>query len=183
MFPELLMPTDVEVFDIENEKIEIPKCIIEFEKWIGQPVKETFGGKPIVCINEQPMFAELAIMKQFILSGWEARWIETYGKSNKEPICLSTWKDDKYKNQIHNPINDKRVLEILSGIAICNNNSYSGCWDVLGWNNNEVVFAESKRVKKDKIRQTQINWLSAGLKSGLKPKNFLVVQWDINNNR
>jgi len=179
MYPELLSPTEIEVFYLENKEIKVPKCIVKFDKWTGNPIKETFGGKPIVCVNSEPMFAELAIMTYFTMSGWESRWIETYGKSNKAPIYLSGWKDDKFKNQICDPIADKNITKLLSDIAKCNNNSYSGCWDVVGWTDDKIIFAESKRVKKDKIRQTQINWLSSGLKFGLKEDNFLIVQWSI----
>jgi hypothetical protein len=179
MHPQLLNPTDIEIFYLGNDEIKIPKCIIKFDKWAGEPIKETFGGKPIVCMNNKPMFAELAIMTLFKMSGWKSRWIETYGKSKKHPIYLSEWKDDKFKNQIEDPIEDKNILELLSGIASCNNDSYSGCWDVIAWNGDRIIFAESKRVSKDRIRKTQINWLSAGFKFGLKPENFLVVQWDM----
>jgi hypothetical protein len=179
MYPKLLHPSDLEPFFVDGNTIEIPKCIVTFDKWIGQPVKETFGGKPIVSVDNKPMFAELALMTHFIKDGWQARWIETYGKSNKEPICLIEWKDDKYKNQIHSPIEDKEILNLLAKIAKQNAGSYSGCWDVLAWKNEMVIFAESKRKKKDSIRTTQANWLRAGLKSGLNTNNFLVVQWDI----
>ena len=179
MYPKLLSPTDIEVFDFGHNKIKIPKCVIKFNKWEGKPIKETFGGKPIVCINNKPMFAELAIMTCFKMDGWQSRWIETYGKSKEKPIYLSKWKDDKFNNQVDDPITDNKILETLSGIAGHNNNSYSGCWDVLGWNIDNIIFAESKLLNKDRIRQTQIDQLSAGLKFGLTPENFLVVQWDM----
>ena len=178
MYPKFLTPSEFEIFTINKIDYEVPKCIVKFEKWTGNDIKETFGGKPIVSINEKPMFAELAIMQHFILEGWEGRWIETYGKSKNSPICLSEWKDDKYKNQVHNPILNINVLNLLNKIAIENNNSYSGCWDVISWKNENIIFAESKRTKKDSIRITQNNWLKAGLKSGLSLSNFLIVQWD-----
>ena len=67
----------------------------------------------------------------------------------------------------------------MSKVAEQNKNSYSGCWDVLGWKDDRIIFAESKRSKKDSIRSTQISWLTAGLKHGLKKDNFLIVQWDM----
>lgn len=179
MYPKFLQPSDVELFNVNGKTIEIPKCIVTFEKWTGQPVTDTFAGKPIVSVDNKPMFAELAIMKDFIKEGWKARWIETYGKSKKEPIYLTEWKDDKYKNQIHIPIADKKILILLAEIAKQNTNSYSDCWDVLAWKDEMVIFAESKRKKKNSIRTTQINWLAAGLKYRLNINNFLVVQWDM----
>lgn len=179
MYPKFLSPSDTEPFITNDQTIQIPKCIVLFDKWLGQPIEETFGGKPIVSIDNKPMFAELAIMTHFIKEGWQARWVETYGKNNMEPIYLTEWKDDKYKNQAHVPIEDKEISKLLSDIAKQNANSFAGCWDVLAWKDDRIVFAESKRIKKDNIRSTQTNWLASALKCGLHPNNFLVVQWDI----
>ncbi len=180
MYPKLLDPAHTEVFKLGNRTVEIPKCIIQFQKWNGIPVKETFGGKPIVSVDGKPMFAEMAIMTLFKNDGWQARWVETYGRRNIEPICMAEWKDDKYANQKHELINEEKVLETITGIAKLNNNSYSGCWDVLAWKNGAVIFAEAKRNNKDSIRATQNKWLEAGLSFGLQPENFLLVQWDFN---
>ena len=179
MYPKLLHPTDLEYLTLDGNIIEIPKCIVKFEKWNGEPLIETFGGKPIVSLNSKPMFAEVAIMEHFIADGWNTRWIETYGKDKMNPIHLSEWKDDKYINQIPNPITDEEILKHLNTIATLNGDSYSGCWDVLAWKGERIIFAESKRTKKDSMRTTQVNWLKAGLQSGLKPDNFLIVQWDM----
>lgn len=178
-YPKLLIPTEEESFSLEGKIIKIPKCIVKFNKWNGEPIEDTFGGKPVICIDDKPMFAELAIMEYFIKSDWESRWVETYARLNLKPKILSSWKDGKYRNQVEDPILNDNIWYILEGIASCNNKSYSGCWDVIGWKGNQIIFAESKRNKKDKIRQTQNNWLSAGLKFGLKPENFLIVQWDM----
>lgn len=179
MYPKLLQPTDKEIFNLTGTDIEIPKCLTKFKAWRGEPVKETFGGKSIVCVDNKPMFAELAIVQYFIKSGWQSRWIETYARDKQDPLFLLQWKDDRFKNQENSPIKDKKILEILSDITSRNNNSYSGCWDVIAWKGDNIIFAESKRLKRDKIRQTQNNWLSAGLRYGLKTDNFLIVQWEI----
>jgi hypothetical protein len=178
MYPDRLTPSSLELFEIHGQVVEIPKCIITFDRWTGEPVKETFGGKAIVSVNNKPMFAELGIMTHFVDDGWEARWVETYGRGNMEPKCLTAWKDDKYGNQEHQPIGNDKIITLLADIAKLNGGSYKGCWDVLAWKGNTVVFAESKRTKKDAIRTSQSNWLEAGLKYGLSKENFLVVQWD-----
>lgn len=177
MLPKFLEPTGIEPFKIDGKTIDIPKCKVTFDKWSGKPVKETFGGKPILNVSGRPMFAELAIMTYFQNDGWQTRWVETYGK--KEPICLTEWKDDKYKNQVHVPFQDVAIVKLLADIAKLNNDTYSGCWDVVASKRDKLVFAESKRASKDSIRATQVNWLSAGLKYGLHPNNFIVVQWDL----
>jgi hypothetical protein len=178
MHPIQLIPTEIELFEIGETKVLIPKTFLFLDEWVGKPVKETFGGKPIVMVDEKPMFAELAIVKTFIADGWDARWIETYARANREPICLIEWKDEVYKNQNHVPILEYGIKKMISDIARENSNSYVGCWDVLAWKNNMVVFAESKRSNRDRVRDTQNKCLGAGLKCGLKPQNFLIVEWN-----
>jgi hypothetical protein len=181
-YPSLLQPTDIEPFVIDNKTAEIPKVILSFKRWHGTPIAYTFGGKPLIDFDGKPMFAELAVMKLFNNSGWQARWIETYGAKVKTPFHFSDWIDGKLLEQPHDPIQDVEISKLLDGVSLLNGvNYFSGIWDVFGWLNGNVVFAECKRTKKDKIRSSQVNWLSAGLSYGLKPVNFLVVQWDFIN--
>jgi hypothetical protein len=178
-YPEIFQPTETESFIFDGQTIDIPRCVVKFDKWFGEEVKETWGKKPSVCVDNRPMFAELAIMNYFIKDGWEARWIETYRGHQHYPVFLSDWMDKKYKYQIHNPIADKRVLKMLKDIAGKKANSYDGCWDVLAWKGEMFIFAESKRKSKDYINKNQADWLATGLKHGLVTDNFLVIKWDM----
>lgn len=180
-YPSLLKPTDVQMFVLDNRTLEVPKTIITFKQWKGVPIN-TFGGKPLIDFDGKPVFAELAIMKLFIISGWQARWIETYGASDKTPFHFSDWIDGNLSEQVRDTIEDNNILNTLNAISVINSNkygnSYSGCWDVLGWLNGQIIFAECKRSKKDAVRKTQNSWLSSAIMHGLKPDNFLVVEWD-----
>lgn len=175
----MLSSKSVFVFPIQGSTVSIPQTNLQFHSWNGIPLKNTFGNKPVLTVNGKPMFAELAIMHEFLKEGWEARWIETYGRGKMNPLFLNEWKDDPYKNQTNVPVENSTVAETLNGIAKENKNSFSGCWDVLAWKNDEIIFVESKHKGKDKVRQTQINWLSAALRYGLKPQNFLMVEWEL----
>lgn len=180
MYPTFLKPTTIEIFIIEGKQIEIPKCVVSFKKWNGESLKETFGGKPIVSVDNTPMFVELAILSEFVKAGWNARWIETYGKSKSNPIYLSTWIDDIYSKQTNHPIEDNEIIKLLTNISCINKNSYAGCWDILSWKEEKILFTEAKRNKKDRIRITQNKWLAAALEFGIKVDDFLIVQWEIN---
>jgi hypothetical protein len=178
LYPSLLMPTDIELIFINGKPFELPKTIITLKQWEGLPIANTFGGKPLVDFDGVPMFAELAIMKLFKISGWQARGIETYGARATLPYHFSNWIDGKLTEQPIDMILEESVLNILNEISLLNRNTYSGCWDVVGWHNGKVLFAESKRTKKDQLRSTQHNWFAAGLSYGLSISNFLIVQWD-----
>ena len=55
----------------------------------------------------------------------------------------------------------------------------AGCWDVLAWKGDEVLFIELKKAKKDSVKQSQIDWLEGCLNLGLTPDNFILVEWTL----
>jgi hypothetical protein len=47
----------------------------------------------------------------------------------------------------------------------------------LAWKGSDVIFAESKRSRKDFLQSTQNKWINSAFKKGLKSKNFIIVEW------
>lgn len=175
---ELLHPSSIEVFHVSNGSIEIPKACISYKEWQGVKFEHSFGGKPFIDMDGFPVFAELAIMKNFQQLGYTAYWLETYARGKNMPMFLLDWQDKPYKEQENCSINQQPILDMLAGIAFLNNQTYAGCWDVLAWKDDNILFVESKRHKRDRVRSSQNAWLEAGLKYGLTAKNFMIVQWD-----
>lgn len=179
IYPPKLQPTGNETIFVDGRTIDIPMCTVLFRKWTGVPIKDTFGGKYVLEINGRPMFAELAILVEFLNDGWETRWVETYAiPAGKEPKCMVEWKEDTYKNQTHQPFGNPQIIATMALIAKANRGVYAGCWDVVAFKDEKIIFSEAKRAKKDRIRDTQKDWLASGLACGLRPDNFLMVQWD-----
>ena len=177
-YPSLLRPTATETLIIAGQPTAIPKAQLTFRQWKGAPLSDTLGKKPLVNFAGRPLFAELCVFELFRLSGWDARWVETYGAPAARPSMFTNWSDVPRKQQQHQPLTDAWIIDLLASIAALNNGSHGGCWDVLGWHGETVVFAELKRLKKDRLQATQPAWLEAGLKVGLQAENFLLVEWD-----
>ena len=177
-FPSTLIPDSFETHIIDGIEINIPIVHLEFKKWDGEPIANTFGGKGLIDYKGKPMFAELAIQCTALEAGWNARWVETYAMKNKVPYYFTEWSDGGLTTQLQEPITDKAQIDILELIAENNNKSYSGCWDVLVWNGRRTIFIEAKRIKKDRFRMTQDRWLSAALHAGLPSEDFMIVWWD-----
>ncbi len=178
-YPSLLRPTTTETMVSAGRELTVPKVELRLCQWAGAPISNTFGNKPLIDFGGRPVFAELCVYELVRLSGWQARWVETYGAGAMNPKHLRAWADAGLAGQQHDPISDPTIQELLAGIAKANGNSYAGCWDVVCWNGESVVFAELKRHKKDRIRPTQPRWLEAALQVGLEPENFLLVEWDL----
>lgn len=82
-----------------------------------------------------------------------------------------------FKSAVDKPIDEPRVTTLLDAIAHANGHTYSGCWDVVAWNDDRVVFIEAKQRRKDRIRASQLRWLAAALEQGLSKEAFLMVEW------
>lgn len=58
------------------------------------------------------------------------------------------------------------------------NGKLSGTWDLILWKNNSIKFVELKRKGKDKLRQTQIDFLNRAIKSGISINGFEIFEWN-----
>ena len=81
--------------------------------------------------------------------------------------------------EINKSINNSEIETLLNSIAENNDNNYGGCWDIVSWKNDKILFSESKRTKKDFIQSTQNKWLKCSFNLGLRPENFLMVEWKL----
>lgn len=180
--PTHLCPTNEEHIALPSGvSVTVPKATPAFCRWPDhrEPLKETFGGKPVLSFGGRPMFAELVILNMFLDAGWHGRWVEAYLGSNNGPKMLLEWADKPQGQQVHIPLPDDRDWSILESIAD-RRGSYSGFWDVMAWNGDDLVLAEAKRTRKDRLQDTQRAWLEAALGAGLKPEQFLIVEWSYN---
>lgn len=177
-YPSLLRPTTTEAVLLNDHPVHVPKVELSLRRWEGAPLTHTFGGKPLIDFGGRPVFAELCVYELLRLCGWQARWVETYGAPATAPYHFTAWADERPGAQLHVPITELWVLGILQDVAANNCGNYAGCWDVVGWHDSTILFAELKRRRKDRVRSTQHRWLAAGLAAGLQVDNFLLVEWD-----
>jgi hypothetical protein len=176
--PSLLYPDSSEELRVNNESLDIAKVDLRLRRWDGALLGNTLNGKPLIDFGGQPVFAEICVYELMRLSGWQARWVCTYGASAKAPRMLAGWADVKLTAQQQQPIAEPWVASLLQRIADTNGGSYAGCWDVVGWHQDQLIFTELKRRKQDSIRTTHLDWLGAALQHGLQPHNFLLVEWE-----
>ena len=169
--PRFLQPylAESEIFVLPSGvSVPIQKYFLEFKEWKGIPIPNTYNGKAIIDWNSEPVFAELAVLRLFQSHGWDGVWVDSYRRKYRvglpdvaEPIDLPT-----------NQTNLINALREKTG-------RFGGCWDVVVWKGDTMLFLELKRQKKDSVQSTQVEWLSSALDSGLSADNFALVEWDI----
>lgn len=175
----LLECSQFEHLVVDGHVLNVGRCDVKLKKWDGATISNTFGGKTLIDNGGKPLFAELAVVDWFMKHGWNARWVCTYGRNRMNPLFLTAWEDCSIKEQKSFPITDDKISSIMISIAQINGNSFSGCWDVIAWKDDSIIFAECKKYKADKIRDTQIKWLKSALKYGLHEDNFRIIQWKV----
>jgi hypothetical protein len=177
-YPAELQPSTTEKLTLRSgHVISVPKATPVFSSWPGPPMANTFGSKPALNWSGSPAFAEIVILRTFLQAGWSGRWVETYGAPAMQPYFLTEWHENGLKSAITQPITEARVTTLLETIAHANGHTFSGCWDVVAWDDNSVVFAEAKHKGKDQLKATQLRWIAAALEHGLSEEACLVVEW------
>lgn len=165
-YPGPLIPEMTEELSLPSgTPVSIPKADPLFRRWEGEFVGDIYGNKPLLDIDGEPMFAELAILRLFQKDGWDGVWVDTFRKKYR-----TSWGDEGVVRLSGDKLQLLKAIHQRAG-------STSGCFDVFCWKDDFVVFAESKRKSKDDIRQTQLAWLEAAMHTGFGASNFLIVEW------
>lgn len=157
--------------------VSILRATTWFSPWRRKITINTFGNKPVLDVNGEQTFAEVAILRMFQSSGWEARWLEAYNASPRWPLVLDRWHPDGIKARRVVPIGNAAVEQLLTDVIANNGGKCRGCWDIVAWRGAALVFAEAKRARKDRLLDTQRCWLDASLDAGLSEDSFVVVEW------
>lgn len=176
-YPTRLRPTGSTRFSLSDLRFDVPLVSTSFTAATTHDLGDRFGRKPVVRYDGTAMFAEVAIQRMLTHANWQARWVETYGRPDMDPLVMKKWTKGTARDQASEPIDSAFVRNLLLEIAKRNGWSYAGCWDVVAWSGERVVFFESKRKGRDRIRSTQVHWLLAGLEAGLSLGDFVVVEW------
>ena len=171
-YPSLLTPATTEPITLPSGRVvHVPKAEPVFIVWSGEPLTDTYGGKLVLELDGKPAFAELVILRLLQQDGWSGVWVDTY----QHKYRTEYWP----KNNVALPSAQQQLLQSIYQQA----GSTKGCFDVLCWRGQEHLFAESKRHRHDKIRDTQRQWLQAALDCGMPLTSFLVVEWALRGER
>ena len=74
--PALLTPTTMErVLLPSGHEAALPKATPRFPKWTKEFPWSTYGGKPILDLNGEPLYAEIAILRLLEAEGWRGVWV------------------------------------------------------------------------------------------------------------
>ncbi len=165
-YPDGLVPTTVEKLTLSSGRVvSLPKATPVFQLWHGPASVDTYGNKPLINLDGEVVYAELAILRLFQAEGWQGVWVDTYRRKMRTSIT----------EYVSLPVEQEKLLQQIYQTA----QTRAGCLDVFCWRHDTVLFAESKRKRRDQIRHTQRKWLEGAMALGLSPDSFLLVEWTL----
>jgi len=71
--------------------LRLPMVRLTFQACEGAFLQHSFGNKPLVKHDGEPMFAELAIRSIMEQAGWESRWVCTFGSERNHNVYSGCW--------------------------------------------------------------------------------------------
>ncbi|MGO9310307.1 MAG: hypothetical protein ACLQDL_14975 [Spirochaetia bacterium] len=128
-----------------------------------------YSAKPLVLVEKQVAFPEIAVLALFRKMGWEGAWVDVQHHKFF----------DRMPNQSKGMSLGAHANQAIARIAAYNDNSRAGCWDLVLWSERAVAFAAVvESAQGAAIGQARTRWLAAAVKSGLSASQFVVVEWD-----
>jgi hypothetical protein len=172
LFPaELRQAEDVEITLGSGRPVELHLYRVDFNicnERLLIALDKAYSARPLVLVEKQAAFPEIALLGLFQKSGWQGAWVDLLHRKffDKMPniskgISLST-----HANQV------------LARVTESNGSSRSGVWDLILWRDRTVVFI--RVIDRDTditADESHARWLAAGVRAGLSPSQFVVVQW------
>lgn len=151
-----------------GESIPLEKFHFIFNEWTGIHNFDTYNGKPLLVLENEPLFAELLFLRLLEKEGYKGIWVDTYRNKFWQRLPHFSFP----------VIIDKTLETIYNEIYTLKGGKKSGCFDVIAYKDDQFIFAELKRKKKDEIQDSQIEWLNAALKLKSEKNKFLLVEWE-----
>lgn len=150
--------------------VSLPVCRPVFSLWNGPLISFDYGKKPVLNYKGEACFAELVILRMFLENGWDGIWVETYGGTHYLRTMPNEWKLGSEHVSI--PADKEELLQKIWKTA-----KTTACFDVLAWNNGQILFCEAKRAKKDRLTDAQLRFIEGALACGISVKSLLIVEW------
>lgn len=139
-----------------------------------------YSARPLVLVDKQAVFPELAVLAFFRKKGWEGAWVDA---SHRKYF-------DRMPNQSKGISLGAHANQMLARIAQYSDHGREGCWDLVLWAERAVAFAAvvgsetgrsgpaGRHGTASLLGEARTRWLGAAVKSGMSAGQFAVVEWE-----
>jgi hypothetical protein len=117
----------------------------------------TYTSKPLVSVEGDAMFGELAIVRWLERDGWEGLWVDTFHRQQ-------FWSRMPHKSSPVSP--PPAVRARYEAILAANGGKPRGFFDVIAWRGDQIIHLEYKRAG-DHSNRSEAGWIEAALRAGV----------------
>jgi hypothetical protein len=160
--------TESGIIKIQSLKIHFPPALPRYLS--NESLSKTYRSKPLVVVEDEILFGELAILRYLQMDGWQGVWVDTFHGRGKKKILWSGLPPNGYGNL------SADAETLYDNIVQANNGRSSGFFDVFAWKNGKFVFIEYKG-EGDSSNLNEIRWNDATLKFGIQPEELFFVTY------
>ena len=169
---ELATATLIENRRVGDVDIKIPALQIRFlqaESCVAaSDLAKTYSIKPLVTVDDEALFGELAILRYLQKDGWDGVWVDTFHSRGKKKVVWSAMPPEGAGTM------SKGAEELFDQIVEKNGGKSSGFFDVFAWRGTEYVFIEYKG-RGDSPNKNESRWIGAALAAGVEPEQLFFV--------
>lgn len=186
---------------LSREAVPVRKYFVRFDAYRLRLASQTKPGRRPVIVGDthnkqasmlggRDKYAEYALRRILEEAGWESRWVDRYQRQIWRGVDTPQSTTDAPL-----PALVERIRRTKS--TLCNQHDYwkslSGCWDVVAWRGDQLLFVEAKRqgglgevrqpglkrCSDDPINDEQKAWLAAArMLKALPAPVFAIVEWE-----
>lgn len=176
---ELLSLDDLQVQLGAGRQVFVRRYRAQLHECAEKPpigLDRAYSARPLVLVEKQVAFPEIAVLSFFRKMGWEGAWVDAQHRKFF----------DRMPNQSKGMSLVAHASQAVARIAQYNDNNRAGCWDIVLWAGRAIAFVAVIGVSPARdpeggsssgLGEARTRWLAAAMKSGLSASQFVVVEW------
>lgn len=144
----------------------------EADRLLPGTLARTYTSKPLVQLDGEPLFGELAIVRCLQKDGWDGVWVDAFHDRGRHKLF---WQGVPHTTEPYDLSGAPHAWQMYRRIVELNGGRAAGFFDVLAWRGGELLFAEYKG-KGDRENRNERAWIEAALTAGVLESDLLYVR-------
>ena len=127
-------------------------------------LKKSYTSKPLVLMDDEAMFGELAIVRCLAKDNWDAFWADTFHGRR-------FWRDMPTTSD---PVDPPLLIRELYTAIAHRKQGLAGCFDVVAQRGTRIIWLEYKGPD-DRPNRNELCWIEAALGAGVAESDLFFV--------